>query len=76
MLSSTNYWLANCEGFHVDAPAGRLGPVLDVLVREGDDMPTSFLVSAGRFIPRLVLVPIDQVEDVRPREKRVVLRDQ
>ncbi len=74
MLTSAEYWLANCEGFLVDAPDGRLGPVLDVLVRDGERTPSSFVVSAGTFIPRLVLIPVEDVEDVLPREKRVRLR--
>jgi hypothetical protein len=76
MTTSTEYWLANCEGFHVDAPQGRLGPVLAVLMRAGEQTPDSLLVSAGTFFPRLVLVPAHAVEAVRPREKRVLVRDQ
>jgi hypothetical protein len=67
------YWLCRCEGFRVDSPEGRFGLVEAVMFRRRPDEPDALVVRAGVLGRRLVLVPIDDVADVAPRRKRVVL---
>jgi hypothetical protein len=72
-LGSRHYWLCRCEGFRVDSPDGRFGLVEAVMFRRRPDEPDALVVRAGVLGRRLVLVPIDDVADVAPRRKRVVL---
>ncbi len=72
-LGSRFYWLCRCEGFRVDSPEGRFGLVEAVMFRKRPDEPDALIVRAGVLGRRLVLVPIDDVEDVLPRRERVVL---
>jgi hypothetical protein len=67
------YWLCRCEGFRVDTPEGRLGLVEAVMFRTRPDEPDALVVRAGVLGRRLVIVPIDDVEDVLPRRKRIQL---
>jgi hypothetical protein len=72
-LGSGFYWLCRSEGFRVDSPAGRFGLVEAVMFRTRPDEPDALVVRAGVLGRRLVLVPIEDVEDVLPRRKRIVL---
>jgi hypothetical protein len=67
------YWLAHCEGFRVDAEAGRLGFV-DEVRRDPDSGETVLVVRAGRLGTRLLLVPATAVSFIVPRELRLWLR--
>ena len=68
---ASGYLLAYCEGFTVDSPDGRLGVVEAVL--PGPERPHALAVRTGLFTTRLLLVPLDEVEQVLPDEQRVVL---
>ena len=68
---ASGYLLAHCEGFTVDSPDGRLGVVEAVL--PGPERPHALAVRTGLFTTRLLLVPLDEVEQVLPDEQRVVL---
>jgi hypothetical protein len=72
-LGPRYYWLCRCEGFRVDTPEGRLGLVEAVMFRMRPDEPDALVVRAGVLGRRLVIVPIDDVEDVLPRRKRIQL---
>jgi hypothetical protein len=68
------YWLCRCEGFRVDSPEGRFGLVEAVMFRVRPDEPDALIVRAGVLGRRLVIVPIEDVADIAPRRKRVILR--
>jgi hypothetical protein len=74
-LSDTGlYWLCRSEGFRVDSPEGRFGLVEAVMFRVRPDEPDALIVRSGVLGRRLVLVPIEQVDDVIPRKQRILLR--
>jgi hypothetical protein len=68
------YWLCRSEGFRVDSPEGRFGLVEAVMFRVRPDQPDALIVRAGVLGRRLVIVPIEEVEDVLPRRQRILLR--
>lgn len=67
------YWLARCEGFRVDSPDGRFGLVEAVMLRVRPDEADALVVRAGVLGRRLVIVPIEDVAEIAPRRKRLVL---
>ena len=68
-----DYWLARCEGYRVDVADGRLGTVEEVRFRARHDRPDSLAVRVGLFRTRLVLVPVEDVSEIVPREQRIRL---
>ena len=68
------YWLCRSEGFRVDSPEGRFGLVEAVMFRVRPDQPDALIVRTGVLGRRLVIVPIEDVEDVLPRKERVLLQ--
>lgn len=73
-MESRDYWLGHCEGFRVDSSAGRVGLVEEVVFGGHRDRPDALVVRAGVLGRRLVLVPVEEVEGIRPRKERVLLR--
>ena len=69
-----DYWLARCEGYRVDAPEGRVGRVEEVRFGARHDSPDSIGVRVGLFRQRLLIVPVQEVDEILPREQRVTLR--
>lgn len=67
-----DYWLAHCEGFRVDADAGRIGFV-DEIHPHGADGPV-LAVRAGLLGRRVLLVPVSEVAFIVPRAERIWLR--
>ena len=67
------YWLRTCEGFRVESNDGPSGIVEEVCLSAGGQ-PEALAVRTGLFRSRLLLVPIDDVEEVLPQRKRVLLR--
>ncbi len=67
------YWLRTCEGFSVESDGGRVGIVEEVRLSR-ERQPKALAVRTGLFRTRLLIVPIDDVEQVVPRNKRVLLR--
>lgn len=68
------YWLRRCEGFRVDSPGGRVGTVAELRFRSNAERPDALAVRTGWLRRRLLLVPVEQVEHVLPRQERIVLR--
>ena len=66
--------LAGCEGFGVYGPTARIGEVEEVRHDASGGRPTLLAVRAGLLGSWLVLVPVEQVQEVSPRERRIVLR--
>jgi hypothetical protein len=69
-----DYWLCRCQGFRVDSPEGRVGFVEEARFRSRVDRPDALAVRAGRVGRHLLIVPVDEVADIVPREERIVLR--
>src|SRR5512134_1624 len=67
------YWLCRCEGFRVESPEGRFGLVEAVMFRIRPDEPDALIVRAGVLGHKLVIVPIEDVDDIAPRRERVLL---
>jgi hypothetical protein len=65
------YWLRTCEGFRVYSKDGQVGVVEEV--RCSNKQPEALAVRTGLFRTRLLIVPVDEVKRVDPREKRVFL---
>jgi hypothetical protein len=69
-----DYWLCRCEGFRVDAPNGRLGLVEAVRFGARLDRPDELVVRGGLLRNRTLVVPVSEIEEVVPRQQRLVLR--
>lgn len=67
------YWLRHCHGFRVDSPRGRVGIVEDVLYGAERDRASALAVRGGLFGQRVELIPIEEVDTIAPRRKRIVL---
>lgn len=69
-------WVARCEGFGVVSPEGRIGTVEEV--RYGPsrrwDSPTELAIQAGRDGTLRLIVPVDDVAQVVPDDRLVMLR--
>jgi hypothetical protein len=68
------YWLAHCEGYHVDSPGGRVGIVEDVHRAEGVERAESLAVLAGMFGRRRLIIDADQVNTIVPHDQCILLR--
>jgi len=69
-----SYSLARCEGFEVESPTGVIGVVEGLRFASRIDRPDLLEVRGGRFGRQLLLIPSEQVEEVRVDEERVVVR--
>ncbi len=58
------YWLARCEGWRVETPAGRLGTVCRLLYGSRLDVPDALLIRGGVLRRREVLVDAHTVEEI------------
>ena len=67
------YWLCRCTGFRVDACGGPIGKVAGIRFDNRHDCPDRLEVRTRRP-RRLVLVPVGDVEQIDPVERRIVLR--
>ena len=68
------YSLARCEGYEVESPDGLVGFVEGLRFESRIDQPDVLEVRGGRLGRQLLLIPTDQVEEIRPSEQRVLLR--
>jgi hypothetical protein len=69
-----SYALARCEGFEVDSPTGIVGFVEGLRFVSRIDQPDLLEVRGGRFGRQPLLIPIEEVEEVRVTEQRVLVR--
>jgi hypothetical protein len=67
-------WLRHCEGFQVDADGKRLGVVECVGYRSQTDLPDIVMVRSGCLHLRIAVVAVRDVVEVRPAERRLVVR--
>lgn len=70
------YWLSRCEGFGVYDQDGRIGTVRYVRSGQTLDMPDTLVVRTGLLIRKLVQIPIGQIEEIVPGQRRVLVRTQ
>jgi hypothetical protein len=68
-----DYWLHRCEGFRVEAAGREIGTVHGLRFN-GSIEPDLLEVRTGLFGRRVVLIPVEQVEELLPKEKRILLR--
>jgi hypothetical protein len=69
-----SYSLTRCEGFEVESPDGLVGFVDGLRFVSRIDQPDLLEVRGGRLGRKLLLIPTDQVEEIRPAEERVLVR--
>ena len=69
-----DYWLHRSEGFRVDSPDGRVGFVSELRFGTSMARPDALAVRAGLFGRLLLIVPVEQVAEVLPQERQIVLR--
>lgn len=68
---SKGYWLRHSEGYRVDTPDGPIGFVETVFFSEEEE-PAAMAVRTGAS--GIVLVPLEEVEEIRPDCEVVALR--
>ena len=66
-----DYWLHRCEGFTVERGQRQLGKVTGLRFGASTE-PELLEVRSGWFGKRL-LIPIEDVEQIHPEERRIVL---
>jgi hypothetical protein len=66
-----DYWLHRCEGFTVQRAQRALGKVTGLRFRDSIE-PEHLEVRTGRFGKRL-LIPVEQVQQIDPKTRRIVL---
>ena len=69
-----SHLLARCDGFDVEAPGGPVGFVEGLRFGSRIDCPDVLEVRGGRFGRQLLLVPIEEVDEIRVADRCVVLR--
>ena len=68
-----DYWLHRCEGFRVEAAGREIGTVHGLRFN-GSIEPDLLEVRTGLFGRRVLLIPVEQVEELLPKKRRIVLR--
>ena len=71
----TDYWLHRCEGFRVESSVGRIGTVKGVRF-QGSMRPELLEVRAGLLSYRLLLIPVEDVQEILPKQRRILVRSQ
>ena len=66
--------LARCEGYGVYTQLARVGTVESVRMSVGENRPASLTIRTGLLGSWLLEVPADQVAEISPGERRLVLR--
>jgi hypothetical protein len=68
-----DYWLHRCEGFRVKSAGREIGTVHSLRFK-GSIEPDLLEVRTGLFGRRVSLIPVEQVEEIVPKRKLVILR--
>jgi hypothetical protein len=64
----------HCGGFRVHSPDGYIGFVEDVLFGCDADRPVALAVRSGLFRPRVELVALEDIVEILPSERRLIVR--
>jgi hypothetical protein len=67
--------LSRCEGFQVYSPGGPVGFVEGLRFLSRIDRPDLLEIRGGRFGRQLLVIPVDEVEEVRVGDELVLLRN-
>lgn len=70
----TNEDLSDCAGFLIETRDGRIGSVAAVLPRTAHDERGALIVRADPLSCRLSAVPVDEVETVDLKHRRILLQ--
>ena len=68
-----DYWLHRCEGFRVESAGREIGTVHGLRFN-GSIEPDLLEVRAGLFGRRVLLIPVEQVEEIVPEQKLIIIR--
>jgi hypothetical protein len=66
--------LADSHGYLVDAMPDEPVGIVDDVVLDAEGTPVALIVSCGRFGRQQCSIPVADVHDVRPRERRLRVR--
>jgi len=66
-----DYWLHRCEGFTVQRAGRELGKVSGL--RFGASTEPELLEVRTRLLGKRLLIPVEQVEQIEPATRRVIL---
>ena len=69
----TDYWLHRCQGFRVESSLGRIGTVTGVRF-QGSIEPELLEVRSGLLGHRLRLIPVRDVLEILPKQRRIIVR--
>jgi len=67
------YWLHRCEGFRIESAGREVGSVRGLRFT-GSIRPGLLEVRTGLFGRRVLLIPVEQVDQIDPKARRIVLR--
>jgi hypothetical protein len=66
------YWLHRCEGFRVESAGREIGSVHGLRFK-GSLEPDLLEVRAGLFGRRVLLIPVEQVQEIDSAARRIIL---
>ena len=69
------YWLRRCEGFRVETPTRRIGQVAGIRYGERSNEPAVLEVRAGFLGRTLLLISVDDIVELDPDVRRLVVND-
>src|SRR5919199_1809147 len=72
--SEPGEWLARSEGFAVEVDGRRIGVVEELRFGTRVDYPDALVARGGLLGRRRTTIPVSEVEQVRARERRILLR--
>ena len=67
------YWLRRCEGFLVEVDTRALGTVDALHFGRHHDRPDALIVALAGRRRRLCFVPVENIADISPEAKRIIL---
>lgn len=73
MLDDRNSRLSRCAGFAVFDPGGRIGRVAELEFGAREDRPDYLIVRRGLIRRSWIRVPVEQVVEIDPERRRVVV---
>lgn len=74
LLFDQDYWLMRCEGFTVRLDGRTAGVVEELRFASRLDRPDLLVVRRRRPPRRRLLVPTEDVEEIEPRARRILVR--
>jgi hypothetical protein len=69
------YWLRRCEGFLVETPTKRIGRATGIRYGETTNEPEAIAVRAGLFGRTHFLISVNDITEVHPEQRRLVVVD-